>query len=129
MGFAAGEGAGAAPAPAGDGGPAAGGGPDLHIHVHRDLGVGAGVAGVHGHAAGGGLAGDSYTRDIIKVVFRAKDSGVGAQGHTQGQDQGQGNDAYVFLHWDHTFLFCIRASYLALHYYNGSDLKKVTGFL
>lgn len=128
MGFAAGEGAGAAPAPAGDGGPAAGGGPDLHVHVHRDLGVGAGLAGVHAQAAVGGLAGHGHTRGIIKVVFRAKNSGVGAQGQTQGQDQGQGNDTKFFLHWNHTFLFRDRAVCFALHYYNGSDPKKVTGF-
>lgn len=102
MGFASVEGAGAAPAPAGDAGPVARTGSDLYVNVHRNRGVGPGIFSVHAQGTVSGIAGDRHIAAVRKVVF-CPGGGVGAQGHTQCQDKGQGNDTNVFLHGNQAF--------------------------
>ena len=126
--FASVEGAGAAPAPAGDAGPAARAGSDLYVNVRRDRGVGPGVFGVHNQAAGGGVAGHGDGGRDAKVIFRAG-GGVGVQRQAQGKDKRQGNDTPFFRMGVKPSLFCDRALCFVFHSYNGSALKKVTGFL
>lgn len=107
MGVAEIEGAGAGLVPAGDAGVAAG----VEVDVCRDLG--SGLCGADPEGAGGGAAGYGYCGRIGKAVFCAEDGGVGAQGQAQGQNQCQGEDA--FLHVNLLLSYRIGPFEIALH--------------